>query len=36
MWTWLDSSPSFRVRSYLDRVFVRRVETDFVPLDIAD
>ena len=29
-WTWLDSSPSHRVRSYLDRVLVRRADIDFV------
>ena len=30
MWTWLDSSPSAKVCSYLDRVFVRRTDSDFV------
>ena len=30
MWTWLDSSPSAKVGSYLDRVLVRRADTDFV------
>ena len=30
MWTSLDSSPSVRARSYLDRVLVRRADTDFV------
>ena len=30
MWTWLDSSPSVRARSYLDRVLVRRANSDFV------
>ena len=30
MWTWLDRSPSVHVRSYLDRVLVRRADTDFV------
>ena len=30
MWTWLDSSPSAKVASYLDRVLVRRVDIDFV------
>ena len=27
---WLDSSPSVRTRSYLDRVFVRKADTDFI------
>ena len=30
MWTWLDSSPSAKVASYLDRVLVRRADIDFV------
>ena len=30
MWTWLDSSPSAKVGSYLDRVLVRRADLDFV------
>ena len=30
MWTWLDSSPSAKVGSYLDRVLVRRPDFDFV------
>ena len=30
MWTWLDSSPSPKVGSYLDRVLVRRADSDFV------
>ena len=30
MWTWLDSSPSAKVDSYLDRVLVRRADIDFV------
>ena len=30
MWTWLDSSPSARVGSYLDRVLFRRTDSDFV------
>ena len=30
MWTWLDSSPTAKVGSYLDRVLVRRAESDFV------
>ena len=30
MWTWIDSSPSVRVRSYLDRVLLRRADNDFV------
>ena len=30
MWTWLDSSPSAKVGSYLDRVLVRRADIDFV------
>ena len=29
MWTWLDSSPSAKVGSYLDRVLVRRADIDF-------
>ena len=29
MWTWLDSSPSAKVGSYLDRVIVRRADLDF-------
>ena len=28
MWTRLDSSPSAKVGSYLDRVFVRRADID--------
>ena len=28
MWTWLDSSPSAKVGSYLDRVLVRRADID--------
>ena len=27
MWTWIDSSPSVRIRTYLDRVLVRRADT---------
>ena len=30
MWTWLESSPSARVSTYLDRVLVRRADIDFV------
>ena len=30
MWTWLDSSPSAKVGSYLDRVIDRRADSDFV------
>ena len=30
MWTWLDSSPSTKVGSNLDRVLVRRADSDFV------
>ena len=30
MWTWLDSSPSAKVGSYLDRVLFRRADCDFV------
>ena len=30
MWTWLDSSPSAKVGSYLDRVLMRRADIDFV------
>ena len=30
MWTWLDSSPSAKVGSYLVRVLVRRADLDFV------
>ena len=30
MWTWLDSSPSAKLGSYLDRVLVRRADIDFV------
>ena len=30
VWTWLDSSPSAKVGFYLDRVFVRRADIDFV------
>ena len=30
MWTWLDSSSSAKVGSYLDRVLVRRADIDFV------
>ena len=30
MWTWLDSSSSAKVGSYLDRVFVRRANTNLV------
>ena len=30
MWMWLDSSPSAKVGSYLDRVLVRRADIDFV------
>ena len=30
MWTWLDSPPTAEVGSYLDRVLVRRADSDFV------
>ena len=30
MWAWLDSSPSVRIRIYLDRVIVRSADTEFV------
>ena len=30
MWTWLNSLPSAKVASYLDRVLVRRADSDFV------
>ena len=30
MWTWLDSSPSASLGSYLDRVLVRRADIDFL------
>ena len=30
MWTWLDSSPSAKVGSYLDQVLERRADIDFV------
>ena len=30
MWMWLDSSPSAKVGSYLDRLLVRRADSDFV------
>ena len=30
MWTWLDSSPSAKIGSYLNRVLVRRADIDFV------
>ena len=30
MWTWLDSSPSAKIGSYLDRVLVRRADLYFV------
>ena len=30
MWTWLDSSPSAKVGSYLDRVLVRRADSDLI------
>ena len=30
MWTWLDSSPSAKVGSYLDRVLVRRDDSNCV------
>ena len=29
MWTWLDSSPSAKVGSYLDRVLIRRADIDY-------
>ena len=30
MWMWLDSSPSVCIRTYLDRVLVRKTDTEFV------
>ena len=34
MWTWLDSSPSAKVSSYLDRVLEELIATSLVvPLD---
>ena len=30
IWTWLDSSPSAKVGSYLERVLMRRADIDFV------
>ena len=30
MWTWLESSPSAKVSSYLDRALIRRADIDFV------
>ena len=30
MWTWIGNSPSGQVRSYLDRVLVRRADSDLV------
>ena len=30
MWTWIGSTPSGQVRSYLDRVLVRRADSDLV------
>ena len=30
MWMWLESSPSAKIGSYLDRVLVRRADIDFV------
>ena len=30
MWTWLGSSSSGKIRSYLDRVLVRRADSDLV------
>ena len=30
MWTWRGSSPSGQIRSYLDRVLVRRADSDLV------
>ena len=30
MWTWLSSSSSGQIRSYLDRVLVRRADSDLV------
>ena len=30
MWTWIGSSPSGQVQYYLDRVFVRRADSDLV------
>ena len=30
MWTWQDSSPTAKVSSYLDKVLMRRADSDFV------
>ena len=30
MWTWLDSSPSVRIRTYLDKVLVWRADIEFI------
>ena len=30
MWTWIGNSPSYQIRSYLDRVLVRRADSDLV------
>ena len=30
MWTWIGSSPSGQVRSYLERVLVSRADSDLV------
>ena len=30
MWTWIGNSPSGQVRSYLDKVLVRRADSDLV------
>ena len=30
IWTWLDSSPSVRIRTYLDIVLVGRADTEFI------
>ena len=34
MWTWTDSLSSVRARSYLDRILVRRADTEFVSCPI--
>ena len=30
MWTWLNNSPSGQIRTYLDRVLVRRADIEFI------
>ena len=36
MWTWLDSSPSAKVGSYLDRVLVRIADSNFISYPTFD